>query len=88
MRPYDSGNVILISQVELIGRQSSLVKHILGVVSKPTAGSLEAPVRNSRMFEIDTSPSERGNSKTLQVLNQHSIITLQGETYTGAILVG
>ena len=42
----ERGNVILRAQVDAYGRHSSLVKLILGVASKPVAGSLLAPEKN------------------------------------------
>ena len=45
-RPRERGKVMVSEHVDAHGRRSSDVKYILGVSSKPAAGSLLAPEKN------------------------------------------
>ena len=48
-RPYDLGKVISSAQVDITGSRSCDINEILGVSSKPVAGSLVAPEINCKM---------------------------------------
>ena len=72
--PNDLGIVILMSHVDENGKASTSEKQIEGMVVKPVAGSLVAPLTKSKISVIDT--SENCKVKSINVLYTVLILTL------------